>query len=105
MIEIYRNHDSATVGALQDLLGTAGIRTYQRNEHASGTTVVVDVYPALCVLDEADVERAVELIRDYTRTPEDQVPPELDCPKCGEKSPGTFDTCWNCGALIGGGVE
>ncbi|RYD18475.1 MAG: DUF2007 domain-containing protein [Verrucomicrobiaceae bacterium] len=103
MTEIYRNHDSATVGVLQNLLEANGIKTYQRNEHASGTTAVVDVYPALCVMDEADVERAVQLVRGYTEVPRDEFGPELTCPKCGETSPGNFDACWNCGAQIGAG--
>ncbi|RYD33491.1 MAG: hypothetical protein EOP85_20735 [Verrucomicrobiaceae bacterium] len=102
MIEIYRNRDSSTVGTLQSLLESEGIRTYLRNEHVSGTTVAIpEVYPALCVLEEADVERGVELIRGYIEEPRDESGPELTCPKCGEKSPGTFDACWNCGAQIG----
>lgn len=104
MIEIYRNRDSAIVGTLQNLLESEGIRTYLRNDSVSRMMVEIpEVYPALCVLDEADVERGVELVRDYIEVPKDETGPELTCPKCGEQSPGTFDACWNCGALLGGG--
>lgn len=106
MIEIYRNRDSATVGSLQSLLESQGIRTYLRNEHVSGTTVEIpEVYPALCVMDEVDVERGVELVRNYIEEPRGETGPELTCPKCGEKSPGTFGSCWNCGSQIGDVVE
>lgn len=104
MIEIYRNRDSATVGTLQSLLESEGIRTYLRNEHVSGTTVAVpEVFPALCVMDAADVKRGVELVRGYIEVPSGESGPELTCPKCGEKSPGTFAACWNCGAQIAEG--
>lgn len=102
MIEIYRSRDSATVGSLQGLLEAEGIRTYVRNDSVSRMMVEIpEVYPALCVLDEEDVDRGVELVRDYTEAPRNETGPERICPKCGENSPGTFDACWNCGALIG----
>lgn len=104
MIEIYRNRDSATVGALQSLLESEGIKTYLRNDSVSRMMVEIpEVFPALCVLDEADVGRGVELVRDYTVVTKDEAGPELTCPKCGEQSPGTFDACWNCGAQNGEG--
>ncbi|MES2923979.1 MAG: DUF2007 domain-containing protein [Verrucomicrobiota bacterium] len=98
MIEIFRNRDSATVGQFQSLLESEGIRTYLRNEYVSATTIAIpEVTPALCILNEADLDRSVELIRSYIEAPPDESLPELPCPKCGEKSPATFAVCWNCG--------
>ncbi len=102
MIEIYRNRDSATVGSLQSLLEAEGIRTYLRNDNVSRMMVEIpETFPALCVMDAADVDRGVALVREYIESPRDDAGPERTCPKCGEQSPGTFDACWNCGALIG----
>ncbi|MES2921585.1 MAG: DUF2007 domain-containing protein [Verrucomicrobiota bacterium] len=64
MTEVYRNRDSAKIGHLQSLLESEGIRTYLRDEYGA-STAFPEVTPALCILEEADVERGVELIRAY----------------------------------------
>jgi hypothetical protein len=103
MIEIFRHHDSATVGQFQSLLESEGIKTYLRNEFGSATTALLpEVTQALCILDEADLDRGVEMIRSYIEAPRDEPLAELSCPKCGEKSPATFAVCWNCGASLEG---
>jgi len=101
MIEIFRSRDSATVGQFQSLLESEGIRTYFRNEYVSATVIAVpEVTPALCIMNEADVDRGIELIRTYIESPRDELKPELTCPKCGENSPGTFAVCWSCGTSL-----
>jgi hypothetical protein len=59
---------------------------------------IPEFYPALCLLDDADHEKAVHLIRenlaaDPACTTADQV-----CEACGEPIPGSFGLCWNCEA-------
>ena len=101
MIEIFRKQDATTVGLLQNLLESEGISTYFRNEYVSTNGIALpDFTPALCILNEADVERAVELIRTYIESSRDESSEELTCPECGESSPGTFAACWNCGASL-----
>ena len=101
MIEIFRKQDAATVGLLQNLLESEGIETYFRNEYVSTTGIAIpDFTPALCIIREADVDRAVELIRTYIESSRDEASAELTCPECGETSPGTFAACWNCGASL-----
>jgi len=98
MIEIYRNRDSAVVGHFQSLLEAEGIRTFLRNDHVSNTALALAEFtPALCVMDEVQVDRAVELIRGYLETPADEPEGELACSGCGEISPATLAACWNCG--------
>ncbi len=99
MTEIFRNRDSATMGHLQSLLEAEGIKTYIRSEHAATTTFPV-VTPALCIIEDADVERGVELIRAYLQSASENPIEEQDCPQCGEKSPGSFATCWNCESFL-----
>lgn len=101
MIELFRDPEMARVGQYQSILEAEGIPTFVRNENLSGTEVVIpSFYPALCVVDDNDHARAMEIIRSY----EQEVPgseEEIRCPKCGELSPGTFAACWNCGAALG----
>jgi hypothetical protein len=101
MIEIFRHHDNATVGHLQNLLESEGIKTYYRNEYVSTAAIAVQEFTsALCILNDADLDRGVELIRNYIETLRDEPVEEITCQKCGESSPGTFATCWNCGAAL-----
>lgn len=101
MTEIFRKQDSATIGHLQSLLEAEGIQTCLRNEFAATTTIAVpDVTPALCVLDDADAERAIKLIREYLGASSTRADEELTCANCGERSPGTFAVCWQCGASL-----
>ena len=101
MIEVYRSEESAMIGHLQSLLEAEGIATYLRNEFASSTTIAIpEVTPALCVLDEKDVARAVGLIREQLEAPELDADQEIICQKCGESSPGTMARCWSCGAEL-----
>jgi hypothetical protein len=99
MTEIFRNRDSATIGHLQSLLESEGIRTHLRDEHGGNTAFPV-VTPALCILDDADVERGVELIRAYIESSRASSNEEQTCPQCGETCPGTFAVCWKCGAAL-----
>ncbi len=98
MTEVFRNHDSATIGSLQSLLESNGIKTYLQNEFAALTTIILsETATALCILDDADVERGVTIIREYLEASNASAAKELTCPNCGELSPGTFAVCWKCG--------
>lgn len=101
MIELFRERDMTRVGQFQSLLESEGIRTFVRNESLSVTEASIPVFfPALCILDERDHARAVELIRAYEADVGNRANENCICPNCGEESPGTFATCWNCGADI-----
>ena len=101
MTEVYRNQDSVTIGHLKSLLEANGISTYLRNEYAASTTMPFpEVTPALCILEDADVERGVLLIREHIEKTDSISDEELTCASCGEVSPGTFETCWKCEASL-----
>jgi hypothetical protein len=97
MTEVFRNRDSVTIGTLQSLLESEGIRTYLRDEYG-GNTAFPMVTPALCILDDADLDRGVALIRASIESSNVSSMGEQTCPKCGETSPGSFATCWKCDA-------
>ena len=64
MTEVFRHRDSVTIGALQSLLASEGIRTYLRDEYGASTAFPM-VTPALFILEGEDLERGVELIQAY----------------------------------------
>ncbi|MDF2377489.1 MAG: DUF2007 domain-containing protein [Verrucomicrobiales bacterium] len=100
MKELFREPDFTTIGHYQSLLETCGIRTHVKNETVALMGVseipIPDTFPALCVVNNEDFERAWELIREHRTRNEALVEFELRCEKCGEVSPGNFDSCWSC---------
>ena len=100
MTEVFRNRDSVTIGTLQSLLESVGIRTFLRDEHGASTAFPA-VTPALCILEDADVARGVELIRAHleSSTASSNID-EQTCPQCGEISPAAFAVCWQCGEAL-----
>jgi hypothetical protein len=101
MKEIYRSPDSARVGLLADQIESEGIRTLIRNDTLSGICYPQSEFqPVLCVLDEADAERAVEIIRTFFAKAGPEARTEVACPICEETSPGNFSHCWKCGAEL-----
>jgi len=99
MTEVFRNRDSVKIGTLQSLLESEGIRTYLRDEYG-GSTAFPIVTPALCILEDADVERGVELLRIHIESSRTSPNEEQTCAQCGERSPATFSKCWNCESLL-----
>jgi len=107
MKELFRERDFTKVGYFQSVLEAEGIATIVRNKHLtmSGLTEIPipEFFPALCVMDEADYPRAVEIIR--RRITENAVNADIEvkCPACGEMNPGNFDLCWSCGSEMASG--
>ena len=103
MKEIYVHKDFTRVGHCRSILEEAGIPCFIRNEnsyHMLADIPIPHFYPALCVTDDADAERAVELLRDFlageVRSAQAEESPEWKCPQCGETVPGNFGSCWKC---------
>jgi hypothetical protein len=96
--DIFADSDSARVGMYKALLDEAGIGCFVRNETSSnlvGGAAVPNFYPTLCVVDDADYERAMAIVNEYS-TPSGSGAGEWVCPNCKSLVPAGFDTCWNC---------
>ncbi len=94
---VFTHFDSARVGLCKSLLDEAGITTFIRNE-ASGnlTSIPVPVfYPALCVVNDADFDRARGLIAAQI-APVVSTGADWICPHCQSRVPAGFAQCWNC---------
>lgn len=99
MIELFRERELTKVHYYRELLEAAGISTFIKNENLSTTegVSIPDFFPALCIVNDADLENATALIKEHLhQAPADSMP-DVVCAQCGQPSPGNFETCWNCG--------
>ena len=100
MREIFVNQDHARVGYYKSLLDEAGIPCFIRNKHTnhSMTSMPSPVFfPALCVVDDADYDEAMQLLGEIHHPADPPDPSDWICPGCNEVIPGSFDSCWQCG--------
>ena len=103
MKAVFAHPDFTRVGHCQAILEEAGIPSFIRNESTQNLLSGLPdsaALPVLCVTDDDDAPRAMELLRDFVAT-EKQVEaeenlPEWKCPQCGETVPGNFGSCWKC---------
>lgn len=99
MKELFRERNVVGLSHYRHLLEAAGIPTFIRNENLAQAEAPIPVFcPALCVVNDEDYERAIELIRENQIEAEEAAKEEAPCPACAEMNPGSFELCWNCGA-------
>lgn len=101
MLKVYSAPTLPDAHLMRGLLAQAGIEARVMNENAIGAMGEIPfthVYPEVWVVDERDLDRARELIREFEHPSVRSAP--ITCPRCGEESPGNFQTCWNCGEPV-----
>lgn len=101
MLRVYGAADLQDAHIVLGLLLQAGIAARVLNEHARGGLGDIpfgEAYPEVWIDDDADREQARRIIAAYQARPVDVG--VRFCSACGEQSPGNFDVCWNCGALL-----
>ena len=87
------------VESLKELLSTGDIHCTIRNQQGSslaGEVPFVEVFPELWVVNDADFDRAKELLAEQGSGDEVERP-MWGCAGCGEKHVGLFTACWKCG--------
>jgi hypothetical protein len=100
MREVFEHRDLSRVGYYKAVLDEAGIPSFIRNEHANAITELPSplFFPVLCVLEDADYDRAMEVLGEiYYATPSAE--PDWECAQCHAVVPGNFASCWKCGAM------
>ena len=97
MRDLFSHHDTTIVGYYQSVLENAGILCFIRNYYESSNAVTTLFWPTLCITRDEDAPRATELLRG-TNPECPPAAPDWTCPACKEEVPGTFDSCWKCGA-------
>jgi hypothetical protein len=102
MLEVSVHKDLTVLALHKTMLEAEGIPCFIRNESTPGLgagmfglvrSPIFD--PVLCIVDDADHERAVAALREAL------APPAMDsadwaCPQCKESVPASFESCWNC---------
>ena len=101
MTEIFFNPDLTQLAHCKSILDEAGIACFIRNEDTHDLIAGLPDplrQPSLCVTNDADAERARELLRDFAGAEKTDAP-DWKCPQCSETVPGNFSSCWKCEAL------
>jgi hypothetical protein len=98
MKEVCSHHDLARLGYYKTVLDEAGIPNLIRHESLYNLAVPFAVMPSLCVRDDEDYDRALELLRSHAESPPVSGA-DWSCGSCGEAVPASFDSCWKCGAV------
>ena len=98
MLRVYSAASLPDAHLVRGLLGQAGIDATVFNENLQGGLGEIPfthAYPEVRIVDERDLQRAREVIRQIERP----LPGlgSIICPLCHEGSPGHFQICWNCG--------
>jgi hypothetical protein len=99
MKRIYSSPDLAAVKHLKDLLDSAGIACFMKNDISSylcGDIAMSGIVPEVWIDDEARLAEALQIKKDWL-APEPIQGTPWPCPKCGEKIEAQFDSCWKCG--------
>lgn len=98
MIKVFEDFDLTTVGRYQSVLEAEGIRTWLKNQFTSsvlGEIPFVEAIPQLWILEERDLPRANDLIRQLARAG-DASGTDWICGHCQSEVDAVFDRCWNC---------
>jgi len=98
MKDVFTHVDSTQVGLCKSLLEGEGIGCFVRNETAAGIRggpAIPAFCPTLCVVDDADYDRAKAILDEYL-TPSSPGAGEWICPNCKSTVPAEFGSCWSC---------
>jgi Putative prokaryotic signal transducing protein len=83
-----------------DALSSIGIATHILNANAAGAAGEVpfmQALPEVWVDDDGQAARAREALAGLLNAPRRE---EKTCPRCGERNPGNFMSCWQCGGAL-----
>ncbi|MHB1080593.1 MAG: putative signal transducing protein [Prosthecobacter sp.] len=97
MRDLITSIDSTRLGFFKSILDEAELACFIRNETTSQLTNIFigPLQPTLCLVNDADYERASELLRPHQST-EASFAEEWLCPACKESNPASFEVCWKC---------
>ena len=97
MKKVFSSENRLIVFNLKNVLQDAGIPCVVENEFSSGGVGDLspfETWPELWVVNDKDEARALEVLARVKN--EDEA--DWFCARCGERNPGSFHGCWNCGA-------
>jgi hypothetical protein len=86
---------------MKNVLEANGIECVLRNQligAGMGELPPIECWPEVWVVDDADVERARQLIAAEADEPSPSEGEPWRCSRCGEQVDAVFAQCWNCSA-------
>jgi len=86
---------------VQQMFEAESIRAAVFNENAHGAAgelPITEVWPEVWIKDDRHRSEARSIIERYEATSSGKR--RATCAQCGEYSPGNFELCWYCGAML-----
>jgi hypothetical protein len=99
VIRIWRAYNVVEATHLRNVLESAGIHAFLRNENLiriAGEVPFDQTWPEVWIFDDAQAAAALELVQKVQRPRHGQA--AWTCGTCGEWLDGQFTACWNCGS-------
>jgi len=96
---VYSSANFLIVEHYKNVLETEGIPCIVKNRFlasAAGELPPTETWPVLCVIEDAHLPRAQEIINSE-KTISEQDNQAWPCKNCGETIEGQFSQCWRCG--------
>jgi Putative prokaryotic signal transducing protein len=100
--KVYRAANLPEAHLLRGLLAQAGIEALVFNENAQGGVgqlPFTEAWPEVWVAQDRDLARARDIVQSFEARSANGA--DLRCSRCAEDNPGSFQSCWNCGASLG----
>ena len=96
---VYTDENSFIVNNVKNLIEAKGINTFLKHEFSQGAVgelSPLDSWPEVWVFDDADVERALEVVEvvEVSQRSHDAV--DWTCKHCSEQNDPSFEICWQC---------
>ena len=98
MKKLYVSQSLIDVESRKELLDQAEIPCMIKNQRSAmlgGEVPFVEVFPELWVLQDKDLERAQQFLKDWEEAKPVETT-EWTCANCGETHQKEFTTCWKC---------
>ncbi|MEO6847891.1 MAG: DUF2007 domain-containing protein [Chthoniobacterales bacterium] len=97
MRAIFTHPDFTRVGYCKSILDSEEILCWIRNQNVESALEAPSILcrPTLCVMNDEDYDRAMEILRPFYK-PQETDATDWVCNTCGEKVPANFDFCWKC---------
>lgn len=96
---IYTNENHFLANNVKNLIEAQGISTFIKNEFAQGAIGEIsafDSWPEVWVFDDADFDRATEIMK---LSQNNSKADDWVCNNCNEKNDPSFEICWNCQSI------
>jgi hypothetical protein len=93
---VYSNENGFLVNNAKNLVENAGIAVALKNEYVAGGAgelSPLDTWLELWVVNDADHERAQQIIQDAVNKQQGH---DWFCAQCHEKNASSFEICWHC---------